>query len=621
MSDASQSSSQIQNELLAEVQAELARRNTSQVARKPPPPEPEADFLSPLVASALLACLALLAGTGIGLSLGYAATPDDAAASLDWMQRGGLGAFVRGLHWHGANLMVALCGAYLFWLVWRGLYRRPGQARWWRAGTLLALVVAFSMTGQFLPYDQNALYGTSIRLGYVAEAPVMGDLLRLLVTGGGELGGAALARFFALHAIVLPALTLLLLRGLWGDSKFKGGWLPVAGVAAAVVVLCSLGTLLFQAPLGLAGNASEPYPQARPEWFALPLYLLLKAVPAGLVQKAVLFGPPLLGALVIGGLPFVEAAADKPARLLKPLRIAAIVMAVAMVGLGIVAVWEDHKAKSGWFTQDQMDKLMAQIGKRNEGLGHSTHPLPGNAHVAARDIRLLSPRLRGFYVADIEENEKAQWDKWVDEMGSLADQIITTTTDTERRQLREKLRLVCADCHKHHADEEIALEPKLGQPVAAKPEPPKQPEPPKAVALFDPAKLNGLKPLEIPARELSSTRRMMNRSKLRLRDLLRAAGEGEGAPEGTPEQNYVDLREVVRLYSAHWDSNQGTHSDQKQWDKFMAELGKAVDALKDARTGDDARAKFNAIGKVCDDCHKAGDWDEPFEWQYTDLKR
>lgn len=621
MSDASQSSSQIQNELLAEVQAELARRNTSQVARKPPPPEPQTDFLSPLVASALLACLALLAGTGIGLSLGYSPGPDDAAASLDWMQRGGVGAFVRGLHWHGANLMVALCGAYLFWLVWRGLYRRPGQARWWRAGALLALVVGFSMTGQFLPYDQNALYGTSIRLGYVAEAPVVGDLLRTLVTGGGELGGAALARFFALHAIVLPALTLLLLRGLWGDSKFKGGWAPVAAVAGTVVVLTCLAALLFHAPLGLAGNASEAYPQARPEWFALPLYLLLKAVPSGVVQKAVLFGPPLIGLVVVGGLPFVEAAADKPARLLKPLRIAAIVTAVAMTGLGIVAIWEDHKAKAGWFAQDEMDRLMAQIGKRNEALSHSTHPLPANAHVAARDIRLLSPRLRGFYVKDIEENQKAQWDKWVDEMESLADQIITATSDVDRRKARGKLRQVCADCHKLHADDEIPLEPKLNTPVAVKPPPPLQPEPPKAVALLDVGKLASLKPLEIPARDLNSTRRMMNRAKFRLRDLLRAAGEGEGAPEGTPEQNYVDLREAVRLFGKHWDTNQGTHSDQPQWDKFMAELTKAVDALKDAKTGDDAKAKFAAIGKACDGCHEIGDWDEPFEWQYSDLKR
>lgn len=619
MSDPAQTTSQIQNELLAEVQAELARRNTSQVARKPPPPEPEQDSVSPLVASALLACLAILAGTGVGLSLGYGASPDDAAASLDWLQRGSAGAFARALHWHGANLMVLLCGAYVFWLVWRGLYRKPGQARWWRAGLLLVLVVGFSLTGQFLPYDQNALHGTVIRLGYLAEAPLVGDWLRRLATGGGESGSAALARFFSVHVIILPAMLLLLLRGLWGDARYSGGWLPMAGVSAVVVVLLSVVSLLFGAPLGLQGNPGEPFPQARPEWFALSLYVLLKALPSGLAQQLALFGPPLLALLTIGGLPFVEAAADQPARLHKPMRIAAIVGVVMLSGLTLLAVWEDHKAKAGWFATDEMDKLMAQVGRRNEALGHSTHPLPANAHGPARDIRLLSIRLRGLYVNDIEEAQKAQWDKWISEMESLADEIITTTNDAERRIARAKLRQVCADCHKLHADDEIALEPKLAVPVAQLP--PRQTSAPPSAPLFDTAKLAMLSPSAIEARDLKSTRRMMNRSKFRLRDLLRAAGEGEGTPEGTPEQNYVDLREAVKLFGTHWEANQSSHADKSKWDKFMSDLQRNVDALKEARTGEDARARFNAIGKACDDCHSAGDWDEPFEWQYSDLKR
>jgi quinol-cytochrome oxidoreductase complex cytochrome b subunit/cytochrome c556 len=619
MSDASQSSSQIQQELLAEVQAELARRNTSQVARKPEPPPVAPDAISPLVASALLTCLALLAGTGIGLALVYAPSPDDAAASLDWMQRSGVGAWVRAMHWHGANLMVALCGAYLFWLVWRGLYRRPGQVRWWRCGALGALALAFYMTGQFLPCDQNALHGTVIRLGYLAEAPLAGPWLREMAAGGSEPGFAALARFLALHVIVLPAATLLLLRGLWGDARYAGGAGPVIGVAATVVALVALAALFVGAPLGLAGNPGEPFPQARPEWFGLALFLLVKAVPGGTAQQAVLFVPPALALAALGGLPFVETAAAQPARLHKPLRVAALVCLVAGLMLSLVAVWEDHKQKAGWFTQPELDKLMAQIGRRNEALGHSTHPLPANAHAAARDARLLSARLRGLYVADIEESQKAQWDQWATDMESLADRIITTTAETERRKLRAQLRQVCADCHKLHADEEIALEPKLPAPVARRPDPP--PETPPARPLLDPARLAGLAPLAIEARDLRSTRRLMNRAKFRLRDLMRAAGESEGEPEGSPEQHFVDLREAVRLFGAKWDDNQGTHADKAAWDRYMRDLGAALDGLRDAKTGTDARARFAAVGKVCDDCHNAGDWTEPFEWQFSDLKR
>ncbi|MCL4729434.1 MAG: hypothetical protein KJ044_03220, partial [Planctomycetes bacterium] len=144
---------------------------------------------------------------------------------------------------------------------------------------------------------------------------------------------------------------------------------------------------------------------------------------------------------------------------------------------------------------------------------------------------------------------------------------------------------------------------------------------PPARPLLDPARLAGLAPLAIEARDLRSTRRLMNRAKFRLRDLMRAAGESEGEPEGSPEQHFVDLREAVRLFGAKWDDNQGTHADKAAWDRYMRDLGAALDGLRDAKTGPDARARFAAVGKVCDDCHNAGDWAEPFEWQFSDLKR
>lgn len=622
MSKPSDSALEIQSELKAEVQAELARRSTLTLDKekvKERRTESGGDFITPLIAAAVLACLALLAGTGIGLSLGYAPAPDDAAASLDWMQRGVFGTWLRGLHWHAANLMVALCGAYLFWLLIRGMYRRPGHWRYWRAAALLGLVVGFSLTGQLLPYDQNAVHGNAIRLGYLAETPILGGWLRDTLTGGGEAGSLALSRYFALHVIVLPACVLLFIRCLWSDAR--GAMTASLGVAGAVAGICILASMAFPAPLELQGDLGESYAAARPEWFALPLYFLLKVLPSGLLHMLALFAPPLLGALTIVALPFVETAADKPARLLRPLRIGLLVGAVSFGALAVVPVAQDHAAGEGWFATDDLEDLMAAMGKRNLRLGHGTQALPDTAHVNARDIRILAQRLRGLYPADIKDADKPQWDDWAVKMAESSDNLILTTEDGARRKLRAALRKICADCHKLHADEEIELEPKLAVAQAAKPLMPEA-----GPSFIDAAKLAGLKPGEIPERDIDSTKRLMNRAKFRLRDLLRLAGaapvpESLPAPMPSAEQAYVDLLEAARLFGAQGDTNEGSH-DKPVWDREIAALQLALAALKDGRRGADAIARLDAVGKACDTCHKVGDWaGDEMTWLYEDLKR
>ena len=125
-----ETTSQIHDELLAEVKKELELRGTSQIIRKP---EPGQDSIVSLAVTAIFACLAILAGSGAMMALVYTPTMEDANASTAWFQAGALGAVVRASHYHAANLLIVLSGAYLGYLLWRGLFRRPAQWRWWRA--------------------------------------------------------------------------------------------------------------------------------------------------------------------------------------------------------------------------------------------------------------------------------------------------------------------------------------------------------------------------------------------------------------------------------------------------------------------------------------------------------
>ena len=127
MSGVSESSTQIHDELLAEVKLELERRGTSQIVRKP---AIEQDAIAGFAVTTILTCLALLAGTGVAMAVVYVPSMEDANASTAWFQSGALGAVIRAIHWHASNLLIVLSAAYLGYLAWKGLFRRPGQWRW-----------------------------------------------------------------------------------------------------------------------------------------------------------------------------------------------------------------------------------------------------------------------------------------------------------------------------------------------------------------------------------------------------------------------------------------------------------------------------------------------------------
>lgn len=316
MTRASDSSTAIEGELLAEVEQELSRR-TAAVKRRKPAPAPDEDLPASLCALAILATLAVLAGTGVMMALLYAPAADDAHASTAWIDATQPGALTRALHFHAANFVILLSAAYVGYLLWRGLYR--ARSRWWRAAAMLALVLAAGFTGQLLPYDQNALHGTLIRVGYIESVPLAGPLIAGLLSGGGDLGTSALTRFFGLHVIVLPALMAMLSRWLLRDARHTLWPAAQIGVPVAVVGLLLLVSLAFRAPLRLAGTLSEPFPDARPEWYALPLYELIKILPGDLLQLLALVLPPMAAVAAVIALPLLDRAAQP--RLLLPVRV------------------------------------------------------------------------------------------------------------------------------------------------------------------------------------------------------------------------------------------------------------------------------------------------------------
>lgn len=150
--------------------------------------------------------------TGIILAMYYSNSPEHAYDSVLYINNQvTLGWLVRGLHHWGASAMVVvvvLHGAVVFYL---GAYRYPRELTWIVGIFTLLIVIVFSFTGYLLPWDEKAYWATVVGTNMAGAIPVIGSFMLVLLRGGAEIGAVSLARFYALHTLLLPAFAILLI--------------------------------------------------------------------------------------------------------------------------------------------------------------------------------------------------------------------------------------------------------------------------------------------------------------------------------------------------------------------------------------------------------------------------
>src|SRR6185503_10596847 len=98
---------------------------------------------------------------------------------------------------------------HLLQAVWSGAYATATRRNWILGLGAAGLVLAFALTGYLLPWDQKGYWATQVATSLLGETPIVGDYLRRVVQGGGDYGNLTLTHFYALHTMLLPALTAL----------------------------------------------------------------------------------------------------------------------------------------------------------------------------------------------------------------------------------------------------------------------------------------------------------------------------------------------------------------------------------------------------------------------------
>jgi ubiquinol-cytochrome c reductase cytochrome b subunit len=278
-----------------------------------------------ITGSMLVFAFSVQAITGIFLWMAYSPSSQTAYESVWYIQHQMTGGWlVRGVHHFMAQAMVVVMALHLLQVIWDGAYRAPREVNYWLGLVLMQLVMGLGLTGYLLPWDQKGYWATNVATNLATLVPFVGKDLQQLAVGGNEYGHHTLTRFFAMHTGVLPALLIIFLvahimvfrrHGITAkitpgraDEYFWPkqvlfdaiGCAVLLGIVLLCVIQFDLGAVTggsrpltsLGAELGAPADPAEAYSAARPEWYYLFLFQLLKYFPGN---------SEIIGAIVIPG--------------------------------------------------------------------------------------------------------------------------------------------------------------------------------------------------------------------------------------------------------------------------------------------------------------------------------
>jgi ubiquinol-cytochrome c reductase cytochrome b subunit len=285
--------------------------------------EPESGFKAwaRTTAGVVAMLLALQIVTGILLGFYYVPSTESAHTTVAYIEKVvPAGSWLRALHHYGSQWLTLFLVLHLAQMFWRASYRRR-PVGWMASVLLLMLVLASGATGYSLPWDARAFFGTRVTEGIAGGLPLIGNTSRHWLLGGAEITPITLARFFAVHVLVVPLLIFITVtlrlfvfreRGMVSDAEERQleRWMHVqiarnALVAGLVFVALALYALWHYAPLGPAADTAAPGYLPRPGAQFLWLFQMLKYLPgrAASVVAVALPGLIIIGLLI---LPFLN---------------------------------------------------------------------------------------------------------------------------------------------------------------------------------------------------------------------------------------------------------------------------------------------------------------------------
>ena len=271
----------------------------------------------------LVAMLGVQIVSGIWLAMHYTPEANQAFNSVEHIMRDvNYGWLLRYMHANGASMFFVAVYVHIFRALYYGSYKAPREVLYLLGIIIYGLMMATAFLGYTLPWGQMSFWGATVITNILAAIPIVGDTIQSLLWGGYSVGNPTLNRFFSLHYLLPFMIAGVVVLHIWalhvvGQNNPTG--IPIKSgkdavpftphatikdVFATVVFAIFFAYWIFYQPnyLGHADNYVPANPAVTPahivpEWYFLPFYAILRAVPDKLGGVICMFGAIIVLAL------------------------------------------------------------------------------------------------------------------------------------------------------------------------------------------------------------------------------------------------------------------------------------------------------------------------------------
>jgi len=267
--------------------------------------------------------------TGVVLAMHYTPEVTLAFNSVENIMRDvNWGWALRYAHANGASMFFLAVYIHIFRGMYYGSYKEPRELLWILGVVIFMVMMATGFLGYVLPWGQMSFWAATVITNLFSALPWVGPSITTWLLGGYSVDNATLNRFFALHYLLPFIIVAIVALHVWalhvtGQNNPTGvevkdlkkdtvPFTPYAtmkdGFAIGVfVILYAWMTFFVPNYLGHPDNYIEANPLVTPphivpEWYFLPFYAILRAIPNKLLGVIALF----LSILIVAALPWLD---------------------------------------------------------------------------------------------------------------------------------------------------------------------------------------------------------------------------------------------------------------------------------------------------------------------------
>jgi ubiquinol-cytochrome c reductase cytochrome b subunit len=262
-------------------------------------------------------CLVVQIVTGIILAMHYDPSGAGAFISVEQhiMRDVNYGWMIRGLHATGASMFFVAVYLHILRGIYYGSFKAPREVLWLLGCVIYVLMMATAFMGYVLPWGQMSFWGAKVITNLLGAFPLVGKTITTLLWGGYSVDDPTLNRFFSLHYLLPFVIAAVVALHIWalhvpGNNNPTGvnvksktdtvafhPYYTVKDAFAVGLFMILFAVFVFYLPdaLGKVDNAIPANPLVTPahivpEWYLLPFYAILRAIP-----------DKLMGVLALGG--------------------------------------------------------------------------------------------------------------------------------------------------------------------------------------------------------------------------------------------------------------------------------------------------------------------------------